>query len=497
MTLAILRSLALILVVPFFGATVWAQRCTRPPAQQFGLETIPEESRFGISLSVSGDRVIVGADFGNDLMQRAGSAYVFRRDDQETPTEIGDDTWVLEGALESPSPRPRDWFGYTVALDGRRAVVGAVSPYDGFGEAFVFVLDDNGSPLDSQDDFWRIEQELRPPGTADWRYFGARVGIHGTWAFVIATTPDGMTEAVHVFRQSLTTEPGTVAWVHTEALTASDAGVQDAFGASIVTDGDRLIIGASLSGGFAGNSGAGAAYVFRRNDNSTPDDPVDDSWNEAFKLAAADPGDLDLFGEAASLGGNRIIVGARGNNGNAGPNVGVAYVFRLDDNGTPTNLDDDSWLQESKLVPCDPEPNSDFGAAVSIVGDTAVVGTFRKSAYLFERRDGVWLQKAKLDASLGPYTGLGNSAVGIGPQFVLVSDHGTPTGMPNSRGKVFVFPIDPTPTGLPCFADFQACFSGAGTKVTSCCRTFSADDSDVDLVDYNIFWKAWQATLPP
>jgi hypothetical protein len=81
-----------------------------------------------------------------------------------------------------------------------------------------------------------------------------------------------------------------------------------------------------------------------------------------------------------------------------GVDSGSAYIFVR--NG-------DGWIEQQKLIASDAEAEDTFGGQVSIDGDTAIVGsaldddTFPQagSAYVFVRNGGVWTQQAKLTAS--------------------------------------------------------------------------------------------------
>jgi hypothetical protein len=88
---------------------------------------------FGISVAVSGTRVVVGALLDDTGATDAGSAYVYDLA-SATPT-------VPVATLNNPSPSVEDYFGSSVAVDGTSVVAGA--PYeDGItvdrGAAYVF-----------------------------------------------------------------------------------------------------------------------------------------------------------------------------------------------------------------------------------------------------------------------------------------------------------------------------------------------------------------------
>jgi hypothetical protein len=76
--------------------------------------------------------------------------------------------------------------------------------------------------------------------------------------------------------------------------------------------------------------------------------------------------------------------------------AGAAYVYRRVASG---------WVEEAKLVPTDPDMGDEFGNAVALSGDTAVVGAWRDdtvngvgtgSVYVFVRTGTTWSQQQKL-----------------------------------------------------------------------------------------------------
>jgi hypothetical protein len=98
-----------------------------------------------------------------------------------------------------------------------------------------------------------------------------------------------------------------------------------------------------------------------------------------------------------SVDGDTALVGASGDD-DAGFSSGSAYVFTR--SGT-------AWTQQAKLTAADAASGDQFGYAVSVDGDTALVGarfdddagSFSGSAYVFTRSGTVWTQQAKLTAA--------------------------------------------------------------------------------------------------
>lgn len=72
--------------------------------------------RFGWSVDISGDTLIAGAPFRDDFGLSSGAAYVFEWDGID---------WVETVRLNQFDAVTQDWFGESVSIDGERIVVGA------------------------------------------------------------------------------------------------------------------------------------------------------------------------------------------------------------------------------------------------------------------------------------------------------------------------------------------------------------------------------------
>ncbi|MEO7330111.1 MAG: FG-GAP repeat protein [Minicystis sp.] len=132
-------------------------------------------------------------------------------------------------------------------------------------------------------------------------------------------------------------------------------------------------------------------------------------------LGVSDPLSGAAFGAALAFDGDRLVVGAPGDE--------AAYVFLRQG---------DQWSEEAKLVAG--SGKRELGHAVAIAGDTVIVGAPKDgevaaeagAAHVFVREQGAWKEKAKLlavDAAAGDLYG---SAVALSGDEVLVA--GTQSG---------------------------------------------------------------------
>jgi hypothetical protein len=242
-----------------------------------------EGDGFGRSVSIAGDRAIVGAYFedgAGDGLLDSGAAYVYERD--------GSGTWQEVALLRASNAGEGDRFGVSVSIAGDRAIVGARfenGAGNGLldsGAAYVYERDGSGT--------WQEVALLRASNAGVSDSFGRSVAIDGDRAIVGAYNEDGAGDgllgsgAVYVFERD---GPGT--WQEVTILRASNAGEFDSFGQSVAIDGDRAIVGADREDGAGdGPSGSGAAYVFERGGSG--------AWQEAAILRASNAGVVDRFG---------------------------------------------------------------------------------------------------------------------------------------------------------------------------------------------------------
>jgi uncharacterized repeat protein (TIGR01451 family) len=365
---------------------------------------------FGTSVSVWGDTAVIGAPGETTTVAAAaGAVYVFVRSGT---------TWSLQQKLLAADGAPLDRFGCSVALAGDTAIVGAkeddTTGGPDTGSAYVFVR--SGTT-------WSQQQKLvAADGTAG-DLFGAAVALSGDTAVVGAyfndPPPGTNAGAAYVFVRSGTT------WTQQQKLLASDEGPGDQFGYSVAIDGDTLAVGANSDDTAAG-ADVGAAYVFVRSGTT---------WTEQRKLLASDGAPFDNFGVSVSVSAETAVVGAYGDD----VSTGSAYVFVR--SGTV-------WSEQQKLVASDAAQGDIFGAAVSVSGDTVVVGAPNHdtagfnagSAYVFVRSGTIWTEQQKIEASnalVGDSFGASVS-VSVDTAFVGANRATTPGGQGAGSAYVFV-----------------------------------------------------------
>ena len=332
-----------------------------------------EDDYFGCAVSLSGDTMLIGAynegNSGVGVPNGTGAAYVFRFDGA---------SWVQQAKLLALDGSPYEYFGWSVAVSGDIAVVGVLQDDWSYGSAYVFRRYDSGTPFDPMDDYWLEEAKLIP-GDQPLGAHGRSVAVSGETVLIGADN-----DTVYVFRREGPT------WVEHTQLQASDGEDGDWFGYSLASSGNSAIIG-SREDNHEGIP-SGSAYVFRLDDNGTPTDPTDDIWVQQAKLLAVDRCPWDRFGYSVSISDDTAVVGAISHR--LVDDFGAAYVFRRDDNDTAEDPSDDFWVQEAKLLAPDGATDDNFGYSVAVSDENALVaapndddkGTDSGSAYIFPLR---------------------------------------------------------------------------------------------------------------
>lgn len=354
----------------------------------------------------------------------------------------------LLGDDEDPLYRIGDHVGYSVAVDGNVAVVGA--PYDDAfchgllgvpgadcGAVHVFIRGADGA--------WRRDIKLFAPD--DDRFaedrFGQSVAVEGD-VIVVGAPGDNMalitntdTGAVYVFRRTA----GQSSWKTNvmKKLTASDADAEDELGYSVAISGGKILAGAPGDDHYL-DTNTGAAYVFYQSAGV---------WNEV-KIRAYDYTEGDKFGSAVAYSGDIAVIGAPYAEdflcidilGGQGNNCGTAYVY--------TGSDPQNWPLPRKLYAPDRAPLDHFGASVAVDGANVLVGAPNDwgspiksgSAHLFYRDvGGVW-QHTKLTASDGKVGDHFGNAVSISGTTAVVGarDYSDLSGL--FTGSAYVFAWD-------------------------------------------------------
>lgn len=327
---------------------------------------------FGWSVAISGNTALVGARFDDDKGSNSGSAYLFARTGS---------TWSQQQKITASDGAADDYFGWSVAISGDTAFVGSDQDDDaGFNSGSVYVFTRTGTT-------WSQQQKLTASDSAAGDYFGYSVSVSGD-SLAIGAFQGDVQSTINTGAGYIFTRNGTV-WSQQQKLTAFDFTAGDELGKSISLSGNTVALGSHYDDDLGENSGS--AYLFARSGTV---------WTFQQKITASDGAAYDFFGESLSLSGESLLVSAYLDD-DLGNNSGSAYVFTR--TGTV-------WALQQKLTASDGLASDNFGFAVSLSGDAALIGghgidnydlslNAAGAAYAFTRSGATWTQQQKLIAS--------------------------------------------------------------------------------------------------
>jgi hypothetical protein len=165
-------------------------------------------------------------------------------------------------------------------------------------------------------------------------------------------------------------------WTETQKLIGSDAADNDWFGEAVALQGDTAVIEAKFDIN-SGSFGNGGVYIFSRQ--------TDGLWVKVQKLAVANNGTNDNFGEHVAIDGQTVVIGESYGN----EDKGAAYVY------VKTG---DNWTLETQLLSSKGAPQDEFWRSVDVSGDTVVGGVpglyvgpnISGYAVVFQRTGNIW-----------------------------------------------------------------------------------------------------------
>lgn len=356
--------------------------------------------QFGWAVAISGNRAIVGAREDNAQVGGAhlGSAYIFVRSGS---------TWTEERKLIPSDGVALSIFGFSVAISGNTAIVGAPFGGDGRGKAYVYFRDENGD--------WVEQAKLAAVAPTAGDRFGYSVGISGDTA-IVGSFPIGAGRtqgAAYVFSRA-----GDV-WELPYPLIPSDPAPGDTFGFAVAISGDTAVVGAPIKT-IDGKLVQGAAYLFARSDSG---------WlQKGPRLTGSGGVERDFFGGSVAISGETAVVQFQ-NQLNAGAR-GAHFFTRTGG----------AWTEQQKISA--PNASSRLGR-VGISGETAIVGTS-----MYARTGGVWSEQAQFTVSDGDASSsLGVAGVGISGETAIVGAYTADVGSNVNQGSAFVFLRSPDSDG--------------------------------------------------
>jgi hypothetical protein len=309
---------------------------------------------FGRAVAIDGNTLVVGApDARKDANNpTAGAVYIFER-------ESDGPGWTFEQKLTASDGVNGDDFGWALAIDSDKIVVGALEKDAGLGAAYVFAQNEFG--------VWNEQAKLEDPDGEAGDFLGVSVDIDGD-AAVVGSYKDTVETSVGPREKGsvvVFTRGGGVWSFDQKVFSAGSAQFID-YGQSVALDDGVLAVGApgDTPPFLPGQTIRVTGTVYRY------DATAADIKSTQVRVYPSDKGIVygpRQFGHALALEGNVLAIGAYGDGSN-GTDSGALYLFDLQDN----------LLNESlKLTAFDGSENDVFGFSVAVSGDLIAVGADR------------------------------------------------------------------------------------------------------------------------
>jgi hypothetical protein len=330
--------------------------------------------QFGISVGISGNTVVVGAD--SALAVNKAAAYVFVK------PATGWTNMTQTAKLTSSDPTGGDFFGDSVAISNNTIAVGARwhdGDFSGQGAAYIFVKPATGWTNMTQ------TAELTASDAAQDDELGIAVAIQGSTVVAGAVLLDNNTVqgqgAAYVFEEPV---GGWANEQQTAKLTATDPTIFASLGAYVAISADEatIVAGAPQHNPGSGH-GYGAAYIYSKPASGWQ------SATQSSELLAPNP--AVYFASVAINGpGTIIAVGAPGTSSSTGVSEGSAYVYRKPSTGWPPLPQ-----ANARINPPSPQKNGYFGQQMAVRATTVFAGEYgatvngnaaQGAVYVFDRK---------------------------------------------------------------------------------------------------------------
>ena len=281
------------------GSTTYLTKVSSPDGAK--------EDKFGTSVSLSGNLLIVGTP-GTDKLDEndTGAVYLYRVEHNGTASHLA--------KLTVPDGSSGDRFGDSITFTGSTLAVGAsgvdiVDKWD-VGAVYLYRVESNGTSS-------HLAKLTAPDGSPGDR-FGGSITLTGNMLAVGASGVDADGKenagAVYLYRKE---SNGSATYM--SKLTAPDGSEGDYFGYTVDIGVDLLAVGAPWTD-IDGKENAGAVYLYRKESNG--------SATYMSKLTAPDSSLSDYFGRSISLSGDLIAVAVNNE----------TYLFRVSPDDSASSL---------------------------------------------------------------------------------------------------------------------------------------------------------------
>jgi hypothetical protein len=394
-------------------------------------------------------------------LEMPGGRLLLRVADRAAKYPLQVDPFIERAELTAKGAATEEYLGYSVAVAGDTAVVGAPhqrcpqpfqpSSDSSPGAVYVFKLRGGG---------WKQAAELTAPdGPANGLGWSVAISEAGTTIVAGAPSPASASNPCDTKEGNM--DPGE-AYVYsrpaggwrnatsaTATLTASDACPGDAFGWSVGISGSTIVVGAPWGPTVADEHEPGYPPVPEQGEAYEYTMPAGgwQSMTQTAELTADNPSSEDVhLGWSVAVSGEAIVVGDPEQGVGGHGDAGAVYVFEK-----PVG----EWAsasQTAELTASDPDPGNDLlGTSVAVSGNTVVAGAphhqvgangGQGAAYVFVKPAGAWVsntQNAELTASDGVEGDALGDSVAVSGGTVVAGAPARQVTEYSGQGAAFVF----------------------------------------------------------
>ncbi len=281
---------------------------------------LAENDKFGSSVAIFEDNIVVGAPGNDDNGSNSGSAYIFTRENN---------SWIEQEKILSSTPAIERQFGLDVAITNNLIAVGT---------NIIYV-----EVYEKQNDNWTFQQRVNGLSS------GKKSLAISADTLLVGASLNPPSGSVIYFRLVNGN------WNQLQVIQVGDTSPSDFFGSSLDFHENILIVGAPRDEEFMHNSGA--AYIYDRSRSGT--------WDFVEKLTPSDIAQNDEFGHSVSLDSNFIAISSKEDNNVNGVSAGATYIY--------TQGTDGNWTERQKLLAADGSLQDRFNT-VALSGSNLVVG---------------------------------------------------------------------------------------------------------------------------
>ena len=281
--------------------------------------------RFGWGVSINGNTVVIGAPGVDDAGSRSGSAYVFVRDGT---------SWTQQAKLAASDANLGDWLGVSVSISGDTVVVGAFRDNNNsrFNAGSAYVFERIGTTWTQQAKLTAPTADIITSGefgedvtidnntivVAGKTLEGAKSYVYvrdgNEWTLEArlnggypAISGDTILASGIVYLRSGTT------WTLQAELTPL-GDTADYVGSARALEGDTIVLGALRNDD--GEEGSGRHFVFVRNGTT---------WTQQGEFVSPN---IEGTARYAAISGDTVVIGSRFDDSTV-EQSGSAYVFRI------------------------------------------------------------------------------------------------------------------------------------------------------------------------